>query len=273
MPQMRPPRANRAQRDRLAHIERLLWWRGWVRRKDLVAVFGISELQASHDLREYRAHNPTAMLYDQKSARYVATALLKRTDDAAANLEEAACVLTAAPRAANAGPTVGRVALPARHIEPIVAQSVVRAILAKQALRIRYASIHSNTFRWRWITPHALGNDGWRWHVRAYCADDRDFRDFVLGRIAETGECGPPAAKAEDDLDWTRESAMQVKPHPALGAAQRRALALDFTMHGGAVVLRGAPALLHYALAALGLTREGQPLPVRFAITGQTGTR
>ena len=92
--------------------------------------------------------------------------------------------------------------------------------------------------------------------VGAFCADERDFRDFVLGRIAETAEFGPAAAKPEDDLDWTREIAIQVKPHPGLGAAQRRALELDFTLRAGVLNLKGTPALLHYALAALGLTEE-----------------
>lgn len=264
MPQSKSRRLGRAQRDRLAHIEQLLWWRGWVRRKDLVEVFGISELQASHDLREFRTLHPGVMQYDASGARYVATSQLKRSDRHALNLEEAASVLESASRAAGSGPWVGRVALPARRVEPLIAQAVVRAILARQALRIRYASVHSNTFRWRWITPHALGYDGWRWHVRAFCADERDFRDFVLGRIAATAESGPAAAKPEDDLGWTREKTIHVKPHPTLGPAQCRALELDFTMRAGTLQLKGAPALLRYALTALGLTEEGNPAPIRF---------
>lgn len=259
------PKVNRARRERLVHIERLLWWRGWVRRKDLIGAFGISSLQASHDLRDYRALHPGVMRYDEKTARYVATPQLRRNDVGTGDLEEAARVLALAERPTAAGPWVGRIALPARRAEPEVARAVVRAIMGGQALRIRYASLHSNTFRWRWITPHALGYDGWRWHVRAYCGDEHDFRDFVLGRIAETAETGPAAAKPEDDHAWAKESAVAIEVSPGLGEAQKRALELDFTMKGGRLKLTASPALQHYALAALGLAEDGRPQPARFA--------
>lgn len=264
MPQQERRRANRSQSNRLAHIERLLWWRGWVRRKDIVAAFSISELQASHDLREYRTRYPETITYDQNAARYVATEKFKRRESGPPSLEEAEIILAGMPRGPEAGPWVGGVVLPARNAGPEITQAVVRAMLTGQSLNIRYASIHSNTLRWRWITPHALGRDGWRWHVRAYCSDENDFRDFVLGRIAETGEFGPAAAKPEDDLGWSQEETVQVKPHPALGAAQQRALKLDFNFEGGVLHLKGTPALLHYALAALGLSEDGQPPVMRF---------
>ncbi|MFA5263700.1 MAG: WYL domain-containing protein [Opitutaceae bacterium] len=264
MPAKKPSRrVSRSQQERLTHIEQLLWWRGWVRRNDLTRAFGISSIQASIDLREYRERHPNAMRYDQNAARYVATTQL-RLGAGAGSLEEAAAVFAHTPRPAAAGPWIARVTLPARRAEPEVAQAVVRAILAEHALRIRYASIHSNTFRWRWITPHALGHDGYRWHVRAYCADEREFRDFVLGRIAETAEIGPAAAKREDDSAWSSETTVHIKPNPALGEAQRRALELDFVMKAGRLKLTATPGLLHYALGALGLADDGRPQPVRF---------
>lgn len=257
----------RPQQERLAHIEQLLWWRGWIRRNDLTRAFGISTIQASLDLREYRLGHPGAMRYDGSAGRYVATARL-RLGLSAGTLEEALAIFAQTPRPAGTGPWVGKVTLPARHVAAGVAQAVVRAILSGKALRIRYASIHSNTFRWRWITPHALGHDGHRWHVRAYCADEGGFRDFVLGRIAETAETGPAAAKIEEDSAWSTEKTLHLKPHPTLGDAQRRALELDFTMKAGRLKITAPPALLLYALAALGLSEDGRPLPVRFATDG-----
>ena len=253
----RIPKTNNARRERLAHIEQLLWWRGWVRRKDLTSTFGISPLQASHDLRDYRDKHPRMMRYDAKSARYVATANLKRNDGSIGDLEESARVLSLAPRAKGAGPWIGRVSLPARRAEPSVTRAVVQAIASGLALHIHYASIHSNTFRWRWITPHALGHDGWRWHVRAYCADHHDFRDFVLGRIMETGQTAPSVVKAEEDHAWSQKSTLLVRANPSLGAVQKRALELDFTMKAGRLEVTTSPALQHYTLAALGLTEDG----------------
>lgn len=259
----RPRGVGRSQHERLMRIEQLLWWRGWVRRNDLMRGFGISSIQASLDLRAYRQRHPGALRYDRNAARYEATTRL-RLSSGAGTLEEAATIFDQTPRPPDTGPWIARVALPARRAEPQVAQAVVRAILARNALRIRYASIHSNTFRWRWITPHALGHDGYRWHVRAYCSDEGTFRDFVLGRIAETAETGPAAAKAEEDSAWSGKTTVRIRPNPALGQAQRRALELDFIMKAGRLELNPAPALLLYALAALGLSDDGRPQSARF---------
>ena len=226
-------------------------------------MFGISEVQASLDLRLYQQRNRGAMRYDRNAARYVATPRL-RLSVGAGEVEEAIEVLKQAERPRDSGPWFGQVKLPARRAEKEVAQAVVRSILAGSALRIRYASLHSDTFRWRWITPHALGHDGYRWHARAYCHDEREFRDFVLGRIAATGETGPGAAKAADDKDWSATIEKEVTVDSGLGAAQRRALELDFLLAAGRFKITSSPALMIYALAALGLSEEGGSLPVRF---------
>ncbi len=265
MPLKIPRKITHAQWGRLAHVGQLLWWRGWVRRRDLVETFGISALQASHDLREFRNQYPGEMSYNQTEARYVATIQLRHKSDEPANLDEAAHILAQVPRPTSSGPWIGRVQLPARRADPTAARAVVRAIFAGQSLRIRYASIHSNTFRWRWITPHALGYDGWRWHTRAYCSDESAFRDFVIGRIAETAETGAPTAKPEDDLAWAEAADATVELSPALGEEQKRALKLDFMMNGDRLKLTASPALLHYTFAALGLAEDGNPQVPRFA--------
>ena len=265
MPGRKTPkrRMRRAKNERLTGIARLLWWRGWVRRSDLMRMFGISMVQASLDLRVYQQRNPGVLRYDRNAARYVATPRL-RLSAGKGELEEAIEMLKQADRPHDSGPWFGQVKLPARRAEKKVTQAVVRAILSGAALHIRYASLHSNTFRWRWITPHALGHDGYRWHARAYCHDEREFRDFVLGRIAATGDTAPGAAKAADDKDWTQTVEKEVTLDASLGAAQRRALELDFLLTSGRLKITSSPALMIYALAALGLSEEGGSLPVRF---------
>jgi hypothetical protein len=254
---------SRAKQERLAGIERLLWWRGWVRRGDLMQMFGVSRIQASLDLRLYRQRYPEALRYDASTARYVATSHL-RLKTGTGEMEEALDVFAQTPRPATQGRWFAGVTLPARRVEKAIAQAVVRAVLGGLALHIRYASMHSNTFRWRWITPHAFGHDGFRWHVRAYCHDEREFRDFVLGRIAETGETSAAGVTAAEDVDWVRPSERQVMVDPQLGPAQRRALELDFLLKAGRLTINAPPALMIYALAALGLSEEGGSMPVRF---------
>lgn len=255
----------RPKTERLAAIERLLWWRGWVRRSDLMKRFGVSEIQASLDLRLFRKLNPGAMRYDRGAARYVAASRLSLKANAG-QLDEAVDVMRFTERRADRGAWFQRAALPTRRIEGAIAQTVVRAILSESALHIHYASVNSNSFRWRWISPHALGHDGFRWHVRAFCHDERRFRDFVLGRFAATGDTGPAAGEPADDVEWTRSVELRLKVDPGLGAGQRRALELDFMLEAGQLKVQGPVALMTYALAALGVAADGGGLRPQFRL-------
>ncbi|MCU0797370.1 MAG: helix-turn-helix domain containing protein, partial [Akkermansiaceae bacterium] len=64
---------NWAARERLRWIERAVWWRGWVGRPDLAAMFGISAAQASSDLQRYQELNPGALAYHLGRKRYEGT--------------------------------------------------------------------------------------------------------------------------------------------------------------------------------------------------------
>ena len=56
--------------ERLRAIERAAYWRGWVKRKDLAALFGVSLAQASSDLQKYQELNPGALQYNMNAKRY-----------------------------------------------------------------------------------------------------------------------------------------------------------------------------------------------------------
>lgn len=64
-----------------------------------------------------------------------------------------------------------------------VAQSTGAAIQDKVAVTISYQSMTSVDASSRTISPHALGFDGFRWHVPAYCHKRGRFSDFVLARM------------------------------------------------------------------------------------------
>ena len=58
--------------------------------------------------------------------------------------------------------------LPRRDIDPKKLQAILRAIREKKALNIEYQSMARPKPILRWITPHAIGFDGFRWHARSY---------------------------------------------------------------------------------------------------------
>ena len=108
---------------------------------------------------------------------------------------------------------------------------------------------------WRWISPHALGFDGFRWHARSFCHIDRTYKDFLLPRMLNVGEAGPSEGGSTDDRLWNEIITLRVGPHPALTPAQRRAVELDYGMNKGSLKLTVRAALTYYARKRLGLDR------------------
>ena len=95
-------------------------------------------------------------------------------------------------------PETDAMPVPHRRVDVDVLRSLLAAVRRQRAIEILYQSM--NPIRpeptWRWITPHAFGNDGLRWHVRAYCHIDKKFKDFLLSRCLETRGDGDAGASA-----------------------------------------------------------------------------
>lgn len=244
-------------RERLMHIERLAYWRGWVRRTDLCARFEISIPQASADLAAYLRLNPHALHYDGSSKRYNAAndmvCKLKRPvfEDAVNFVSNATPVPPPEER-------VALIDLPSRHIPVEAARNVIRAISGKLSLEIYYFSINSATERWRRISPHALAHDGYRWHTRAWCHEDEEYKDFVLGRISKARSLSDSGSLAKRDEEWATWVNLRFRAHRKLDAVQRKAIEHDYAMKGGCAVLRVRRAMLDYTLAYLRLLPESQ---------------
>lgn len=109
---------------------------------------------------------------------------------------------------------------------------------------------------WRWIAPHAIGFDGFRWHARAYCLSDNSFKDFLFSRILETRNAKASPTRVEDDVAWNEELTLEIGPHPELSDAQQKVVGLDYGMRDGRAQIRVRKALLYYALKRLGLDTD-----------------
>lgn len=86
-----------------------------------------------------------------------------------------------------------------------------------------YASMQNPQWHERIISPHTLVYTGFRWHVRAYCHQSKQFKDFLLSRIDRT-----PVVVAIESVDpaqdqqWHEEIVLTLIPNPKLNAAQKR---------------------------------------------------
>lgn len=213
-------------RYRLMYLERVAYWYGRVGRGNLMEEFQISGVQASADLQRYLEMNPGALGYDLKRKRYLWSAgarpVLHEPD-----FEEAVAEFL------DAGEGMGRVLrlkYPQRKVPDELRLGVFRAVANGRVLRVRYGSVNSGGVGERRLLPTGFGNDGFRWHVRAYCFRNADYRDFVLGRleILETEE----PKKGLDlpvDADWETMTEVRMRLNPKLPGEVRDILREDFS--------------------------------------------
>ena len=251
------------QERRLEFIEFRLQWEGRVNRSDLVEFFGISVPQASIDFARYREMAPDNAVYDILERAYIASksfapVLLKAsTDDYLTRL----WAVVSGVESENSSflgwkPTTSLVQEPARAVDHDVLRAMLAALKDRRIVRITYESISGSGTTCRNVTPHALGFNGSRWHVRAYCHEKNDFRDFVLGRVRHAEVKGASAVDPKSDADWHNMIEAVIVPHPELSETQRKIVEGDYCMKDGKLVLRVQEALLFYNLEHLGLLNE-----------------
>jgi predicted DNA-binding transcriptional regulator YafY len=249
--------------QKLQFIEFRLFWEGHVNRSDLIDKFSVSQNQASGDLNRYIALAPDNMVYDKSGKTYLRSSSfspLFLKPDATQYLSQVRSVAEGivAPEDAWIGnfPAFDAAPSPARGIDPVVLRSIAIAIRRHEAIHILYQSMSAPDPEWRWISPHALAFDGFRWHARSYCEKSREFRDFVISRIMEARQTRPPADPLASDSAWNEILELHIGPHPALSPNQQRVVELDYGMNNGQVTIFVRQALLYYALKRLGLDTD-----------------
>ena len=245
---------------RLEFIEFRLFWDGSVNRADLIDVFGVSVPQASKDLALYQERAPGNAVYDTSAKRYVAG-----SNFTPRFIEPDAGEYLGRLRAFDEGesdagssfirhvPPSAVVPSPVRGVRAEVLRTVVAAIREEDAIEVMYQSFSTPEPTWRWIAPHAVVFDGFRWHARAFDERNGDFRDFLLARILELGSARAAFVRAADDEAWHEEVVLTIAPHPGLSEPQRAIIALDYAMADGTAEVRVRRAFVYYTKKRLGL--------------------
>ncbi|WP_137113287.1 WYL domain-containing protein [Mesorhizobium sp. GR13] len=248
---------------RLEFIEFRLFWEGHVNRGDLMDAFGVSVNQASTDLNRYIGMAPDNMVYDKSARTYIRGSkfdALFLKPDASRYLSQLRSVADGILDRADAWigqfPTYDAAPTPVRGVNAKTLRSVVAAIRRSEAIEVKYQSLSRPEPRWRWIAPHAIGFDGFRWHTRAFCLTDQSFKDFLLSRIIETRSTKPSEIDADGDADWNEQVTLEIGPHPELSETQQKVIALDYGMRGGRAKIPVRKALVYYALKRLGLDTD-----------------
>ncbi len=114
-------------------------------------------------------------------------------------------------------------------VEPAVFSMILQAIEAKTGLVIEYRSMSTPKGKTRLVFPHALVRAPRRWHMRSWCNEAEDFRDFTLSRItsAERADQANERAFRERDASWVKVIDLKLIPHPKLTLEQQEMIAAE----------------------------------------------
>lgn len=263
-----------SQVERLSYIEARLFFLGELRRADVAQRFSGASIQASRDLALYKELAPENLVYDFQAKTYLPAEkfrlIFSRTPERVmywlkSGLGDGLPHPQGLPTA-----EVESLALP-KLAELAV---VTRAIYRKQVLEVTYVSLSSGRTD-RQIVPHALVDNGQRWHARAYDRANARFSDFVITRISKAvvsdGSDAVDHERPAADEQWNRMVELKLIPHPKL--KHKGAVEADYGMRSGALVVKCRAALAGYALRRWGVDCSTQhhldPVEFQLALTNQ----
>lgn len=240
-----------AIRDRIAHIDFTLLFKGEAVRADLVDRFSIAATQATKDFALYRVLAPVNIEYDQKLK-------LHKRGEAFEPLFDYDVVRTLATISQGFGDGfTGKVKPPFACEAPYhlnkpslsIVAKVTEAIHKGKALRITYVSLSSGETM-REIVPHTLVDNGLRWHVRGFDRKHSEFRDFVLTRI-KAAVVLEDSTLSETELEpqdwqWNRFVELELVPHPRIEHSE--AIEQDYGMKDGVLKIDIRAATAAYLL-------------------------
>ncbi|MEL4247434.1 WYL domain-containing protein [Shewanella xiamenensis] len=240
-----------AQRERLAHIDFVLMFKGEARRTDLVERFNIAPSVATQDFARYKEIAPQNVVYDEKRKQHLKAASF-------ISLFDFDVIRTLATLSQGFGDGFsGQLKPPLACEAPYhlnkpslsIVAKVTEAIHKGKALSITYVSLSSGETT-REIIPHTLVDNGLRWHVRGFDRKHSEFRDFVLTRIkAAVVLEDSTLSEAEletQDRQWNRFVELELVPHPRLEHSE--AIELDYGMKGGVLKVEIRAAIAGYLL-------------------------
>ena len=231
-------------RRRLEFIDFRLFWDGRFNRRDLSNTFGISAQQASADIALYTAQAPANLRYDPGVRTYVRTPAYRPTLMQASSERYLLQLVAIENRWMSKEdtwfdqpPPIENVSLLRKRTDSDILLRVLDAVNRGGQLEIGYKSITGSPEPRRLIAPHALFHAGGRWYVRAWSGEHRDFRDYNLFRIESVGATGTSATDPALDYEWSHRIDLEIVPNPELSETQRAAVAMEYGMTEGRLVV------------------------------------
>ncbi|WP_395340667.1 WYL domain-containing protein [Ningiella sp. W23] len=239
-----------SQRERLAFIDFNLQFFGKISRNDLISRFKTGLAASTRDFAAYKELAENNLVLDHSTKQYFRTEQFKALFSFSAD-----AILQSVSKGFSDGITNDIQpsahcfeAVQLIHPDINIIATLMRAIHNQQACIVKYVSVSSGESQRR-LVPHAIINNGHRWHVRAYDGKSKSFRDFVCTRFSEVSELGAVSEAnelASADSQFNRFVDVVLVPHPSI--ANSRAIEMDYAMDNGKKIMRVRCALAAYIL-------------------------
>ena len=242
-------------------IEVIALWEGRLTTNHLVRAFGIGRQQASKDINLYlNEYAPGNLEYDlslkgYKPATGFKPVFTRGQADEYLQMMHAREDLSCAFEALDVRELNTEVLRPpSRDLRPAVLRPILQACREGLRVEIEYTSLNNPEPEYRVIQPHTVVHNGMRWHVRAWCEKNSDYRDFVLSRIMDKPEITLPGEQgADQDKAWQKSLTLKVVPDPRLSDAQQKVIARDYGMTRGVLSIPCRAAMVNYIVQLLRL--------------------
>lgn len=241
---------SQAKRERLAHIDFTLCFKGEANRTALTERFGVAPSVATQDFARYRDFAPDNVIYDEKRRLH----LKSKSFQPLFNYDVARTLSTLSQGFGDGFTGAIKSAIscesPFRLNKPDLSlvATISEAIHCHLPLTIGYTSL-SNGPSTRTVVPHTIVDNGIRWHFRGFDRKNGDFRDFVLTRIDSASLNDSTVSEHEliaKDKQWQRIVELELIPHPSL--KYPAAVMRDYGMTNGQLHLDVRAAFVGYLL-------------------------
>ena len=247
-------------------IEIVAYWEGRLTTNHLVNSFGIGRQQASKDINSYLNDvAPNNLIYNKHLKGYEPSPKFKpvvTTGTADEYLHVLSRTKDLAHTFANLDlgfANTHMLQLPSRPVDPVILRTIVQAAREQKRLDIGYISVNNPETDGRIIVPHTLVCTPMRWHVRAFCEKNGEYRDFVLSRFRGVPELMDKSEHDKSqDTAWNTSIELSISPDPRLDKLQQKVIAHDYGMKRNKLVVPCKAALLQYVLQAYNLAPPKQ---------------
>ncbi len=256
-------------RKRLEFIESRLLWEEKISRKDLVDFFDISIPQATKDFKLYQEKAPENLVYNTSAKQYEANENLKPafiSGKSELYLSQLLIALLSKAKAVfscGSLPPAYQLPNPGRVVEEKTLKAILNCIHNNCSLKILYQSMNRPEPIERWVTPHALGFDGHRWHARSLCHEWKEYRDFNMGRIISVLETIEGDYDHSNDFLWYSDIVFKISTHEDLTESQKACVERDYNMTDGKAEIPVKAAFEFYMRQRLNLTKNHELNPAK----------